>query len=552
MKRRDFLKTVSATGMAVCTPAIVTNKAYADLTPVGRYFVFLHLGGGWDPTSFCDPKGNITRGSIDPNTRNSGSRVNKFCKAAIRRVADIALNNSVDSELTYAPYYRTFNESDQDSPSGDATNTGVTMEHVQRMMAGSIAPDPESANRILLNADESSDFSWAAVRSNNPALVEENAKAILEGRVDRIEFGGLVDQMVDDTLELLDGSQMDADRFVYDAFCCLYGDKVRVLNGVDNRTNGHDTGTRFADTGSMDMSYPDFSALYAAVKGADRPLAYITDGGGNDETAGLVPRSSASDVNVFNTLADPEGSYLDDGMKDLVERAKQRRRQLLNVKESLPRRNRLQSQLYMVRDEGLAFSGVASRLANPTDPDEIALNDAANNGRQRQMRIGAAAMSTGMASSMQIGFGGFDTHNDHDDRHFFRIRDVLVDLHYLWRALAVYGIDGQTTVALGSDFGRTPWYNSGEGKDHWAVTSYVLMGQDVSGGTVVNATNPLVGARNVQVSGNTLTPVDGEQSGSIRMTPAHLHRGLRSIAGIQNETFSLDFPIEAEDIPVFG
>ena len=545
MKRRDFLKAVSATGMAVCTPAVVTNKAYADTTPVGRYFVFLHLGGGWDPTSFCDPKGNITRGSIDPDTRNSASEVNKFCSAAIRRVADVALSGSIDSDLSYAPYLGTFNDDDVDVAGSPATNTGVTIEQVQRMLAGTV----DGADASLLVADVAEDFSWAAAKSGSAARIRANAEGILEGRIGTIEFGTLADAMNGVNRN---GTQMNANLFVYDAFCCLYGDQVRVLNGVDNRTNGHDTGTRFADTGSMDMAYPDFSALYAAVKGADRPLAYITDGGGNNETAGLVPRSSANDVGVFSTLADPEGDYLDGGMKSLVEQAKQRRRQLLAVKETLPRRDRLQSQLYMVRDEGLAFSGVATRLANPTDPAEIELDDAANSGRKRQMRIGAAAMSTGMASSMQIGFGGFDTHNDHDNSHFNRIRDVLVDLHYLWRALKVYGIDDQTTVAVGSDFGRTPWYNGGQGKDHWAVTSYVFMGRDIAGGTVVNATDPLVSARNVTVSGSTLTPVIGEASGSVRITPAHIHKKLRSIAGIENDQLSLAFPIEAEDIPVFG
>lgn len=545
MKRRDFLKTVSATGMAVCAPAIVSHRAHADLRPVGRFFVFLHLDGGWDPTSFCDPKGNIARGAIDPDTRNNTSKVNKFCAAAIRRVSDVALSDTVDAELKYAPYLGTFNENDQDLADDPAINTGVTIEHVQRMLAGTV----NDTDTTVLVADVSEGFDWAAAKADASERIRANATGILEGALRTIDFGGLADDM---SGVIRNGSLMNANRFVYDAFCCLYGDQVRVLNGVDNRTNGHDTGTRFADTGSMDMAYPDFSALYAATKGTDRPLAYITDGGGNDETAGLVPRSSASDVDVFSTLADPEGDYLDGGMKGLVEQAKQRRRQLLEIKETLPRRNQLQSQLYMVRDEGLTFSGVAARLANPTDPDEIVLNDAANNGRQRQMRIGAAAMGTNMAASMQIGFGGFDTHNDHDEEHFDRIREVLVDLHYLWRALSVYGIDQDTTVAIGSDFGRTPWYNSGEGKDHWAVTSYVFMGRDVAGGTVVNATDPLVSARNVQVSGSELTPVDDEEGGSVRITAAHLHRGLRSIAGIQNHDFSLDFPIDAEDIPVFG
>lgn len=542
MKRRDFIKTLSATGMAVCSPMVMTQRAYAESTPVNRYFVFLHLGGGWDPTSLCDPKGNRLRQTIDPGAREGSSPVNRYSEGAIRRAADVALAAGIAEDMRYAPYLGTFNDDDQGND-----NTGLPIDMIQRMLAGTIAGD-------VLTANTEGGFNWSTQKSTNAATIRTNAAAILEGSVNTVNFGTLVADSPGFFNGLVrNNTNMAANLFVYDAFFCLYAQHARVLNGVDNRTNGHDTGTRFADTGSMDTSYPDFSALYAAAKGAEMPLAYITNGGGNNETAGLVARSSASDVGVFNALANPEGNYLQNGLDSLIEQAKEQRRQVLAEKETLPRRVRLKSQLYMVRDEGVAFSGVAAQLASPPEgTPQRALDDRARNNRQRQMRIGAAAMDAGMASSMQIGFGGFDTHNNHDNNQFPRIRDVLVDLHYLWQAMDVYNITDKTTVILGSDFGRTPWFNGGNGKDHWAVTSYVLLGRDVVGGSVVNATDALVGPRNVQVQGGQLVPTTSNSTG-IRMTPAHLHRQLRAAGNIQNHAFSQRFPIDVDqDLPILG
>lgn len=544
MKRRDFIKTISATGMAVCTPAVVGNRAYAESSSVNRHFVFLHLGGGWDPTSLCDPKGNILRGQIDSGARNASSPVNRYCEAAIRRTIDVSLDSDVSADMRYAPYLGTFNEDDVDGPGSPAANTGLSIEMIQRMLAGSV-----SGTQLIAVTGA---FSWETAKTGNEATIRSNAGAILEGTVTTVEFGSLVaDNPTLFNGLVRNGTQMNANLFVYDAFYCLYSREVRILNGVDNRTNGHQTGTRFADTGSMDPSYPDFSALYAAAKGADMPMAFVTDGGGNNETAGLVPRSSANDVGVFGVLATPEGNYLQNGLDALVEQAKDQRRQLLAEKESLPRRVRLKSQLFMVRDKGADFSAKAAELANPPAGPRLDLKNRESGRSQTRLRIGIAAMEAGVASSMQIGFGGFDTHNDHDNRHFFRIRDVLVDLHFLWQALDVYGLTDKTTVILGSDFGRTPWFNGGNGKDHWAVTSYVLLGEGVAGGTVVDATDALVGPRNVQVSGGQLVPTSSNGSG-IRMTPAHLHKKLREAGGIQDHLFSQRFPIDVEDLPMLG
>jgi len=54
MNRREFLKNVGASGMVAVAPIGLSSRAAAetDLVPVGKYFVFAHLGGGWNQQPF--------------------------------------------------------------------------------------------------------------------------------------------------------------------------------------------------------------------------------------------------------------------------------------------------------------------------------------------------------------------------------------------------------------------------------------------------------------------------------------------------------------------
>ncbi len=570
MNRREFLKNVGASGMAAVAPISLSSKANAeDLVPIGKYFVFAHLSGGWEPTTFCNPKGNDLRSAvgtalgIDPaSIRNPGSPVNRYPASAIRSAVDIYVGEeTISSEIIYAPYLGTFNRTGPNGELDDgAANEGLTSRHIQKILSG----DYDEANSVL-TAEGDDTFDWRV--SKTAAQIQVNAALILESIQNNnassltIDLNDITDQLVDRNLDnSISGGLPSANFFVFDAFFCLYADQMRVLNGVDNRTNSHSTGTQYADTGSMAMGYPDFSALYASVHGADRPLAWMTDGSGNDESAGLVARSSAADANIFDILADPSrdrnvdpNQHMTGPFRAFLDQANDARARLQQESENLPIRRQYQDQLYLVRAQGSQFTDTANVINNPPVGSlaETLMNDANDsrrgNGTQRHMRVGVAGFSTGMASSMQVGFGGFDTHGDHDNNHYPRIRRALVDLHFLFRALDAYGIQDQTTVIVGSDFGRTPWYNDGDGKDHWAVTSYLFFGNGVAGGTSVNATNGLVEAKHVDVTN--LQPVD---SSGVLMTATHVHRELRKFAGIQNHTFSLEFPVDAEDMPILG
>ncbi len=49
-------------GLTCVVPSIVdplrgSAQSIAGSAYTGTYWIFMHAGGGWDPTHFCDPKG---------------------------------------------------------------------------------------------------------------------------------------------------------------------------------------------------------------------------------------------------------------------------------------------------------------------------------------------------------------------------------------------------------------------------------------------------------------------------------------------------------------
>ena len=53
---------------------------------------------------------------------------------------------------------------------------------------------------------------------------------------------------------------------------------------------------------------------------------------------------------------------------------------------------------------------------------------------------------------------------------------LLEGVDFLMEEIERQGLTDKVIVMIGSDFARTPWYNDGNGKDHWSITSMMLMG----------------------------------------------------------------------------
>ena len=309
-----------------------------------------------------------------------------------------------------------------------------------------------------------------------------------------------------------DGTTTTADFFA------TWGSFLRVVNGVDHRTVSHDIGPRHAFSGSLREGFPTLGALVAAVQGPDRPLAFLSTGG-FDDTQGIVTVTRTGRQAVLRELARPNSSNgavdgpallpptLDTLVQSALAARDARRGQQLSTRRALAGAVRSHESLVAARSSERDFLTLAGVLdATPSTNDRNALIAATG--------LVLAAMRTDPASctSAHLSFGNFDTHVDHDDPadgHAVRMLGLLEGIGHLidevennpaHAALRDRGV----FVYVSSDFGRTA-YNGGEdegtrGKDHWPVTSSLLIGlgamrSQVGGGTVIGRTSATVDGR---------------------------------------------------------
>ena len=101
------------------------------------------------------------------------------------------------------------------------------------------------------------------------------------------------------------------------------------------------------------------------------------------------------------------------------------------------------------------------------------------------------------------------------------------------------GVRDKLVVLVTSDFGRTPFYNDGNGKDHWSVGSMVLLGEGIRGNRTIGETTHEHNL--MDIDPNSLA-VQAAGSG-IRIEPGHVHWALRKLVGVDNTEYSSAYPL---------
>ncbi len=328
-----------------------------------------------------------------------------------------------------------------------------------------------------------------------------------------------------------------------DTFFAKHYQRLLVINGIDTQTNGHDSGRRFVWSGRLEEGFPTLGAL-AAAPYAEQPMAFISNGG-YDYTASLVASVRTASAGTFTSLAYPNSQYADSAEKrnqgymsasaySLVQSARAARLDRLQQSETLPRRLEQLEQLETVRDGDLSLANMLSKL-----PATV------SSGLNGQAEVAAAAFASGLAVSANLNLGGFDTHGNHDQSQTDALTRLLEGVDHLWDELVRHGLQDKATVIIGSDFGRTPFYNTGLGKDHWNVTSILAMGAGITGNRVIGETDANFEVR--KLDAGTLQP----NSNGLIVTPKHIHRALRDFLGVPAAIDNL-YPISAERLALFG
>ncbi len=321
-----------------------------------------------------------------------------------------------------------------------------------------------------------------------------------------------------------------------------YRSIMTVLNGIDCETNGHDTGTRNAWAGRLNNNTPAFGALLAAVTGEGLPMGFLTNGG-YDYTDGVVAPTRLGNGGALESLLHPNRTNPNDENSQLfvteptlerIRAARSERLDTLRTAQHLPLIENAMSLLYTSRLGMDDLKLMSAELTKVTD----AFGDLGQ-GMTRQARIAVAAYKAGLTRAVNLTLGGFDTHGNHDNQHETRLGELLTGVMALYDCAEALGCANELFTVVGSDFGRTPSYNDGNGKDHWTVGSMLILSPEIPGDRVIGATDDTFRHKKLDLGSL-------EVGGADALKLGHVHKWLRKFAGIADHPIVRRYPISVK------
>ncbi|MBV8762632.1 MAG: DUF1501 domain-containing protein [Deltaproteobacteria bacterium] len=300
----------------------------------------------------------------------------------------------------------------------------------------------------------------------------------------------------------------DASRPNVTAFFTKYAPQTAIVRGISVASVAHRECVKRMATGTREETNPDMGAIVAHDLGNDLPLPYLILGdtaftgqyavsagrvGATNQIIALLDPNQAYPTGQANPFdpSDAEDALLHRYAQASVDRAKAtrgaagyNRRRLDDFVEAIDRGEALKP----VR----AGFGTRGRTLLLDSQVNLALD-------ALQQDISRAVMlNTRLA---------WDTHTQNDDQAGFH-ESTFAGLTSLmdqlaardgWRA-GTKMID-DTVVVCFSEFSRTPKLNANMGKDHWPVTSALVMGAGIAGGRAYGQTTDDMQATPINVGG---------------------------------------------------
>ena len=424
MKRRTMLKTLMAAGAAATGFRLPLVHA-ADYR--GKLFVFVQADGGWDPTSFCDPKANTPGEPV----------INHWAERDEVRQA---------GRIPYAPFAR------------------------------------------------------------NQAFFEK------------------------------------------------YHRRMLVINGVDAQTNSHTVGVIHNWSGRNSEGYPTTTALLAAHYAPDLPVPYLSFGGFS-ATSNLVRFTRIDDAHLLREVARPATEMFSGEDWTEMEALRNATVKRLEMEPGMLPGDLRHRAYYRSAFATEGFEGLKAYADAIPPEDQLERDEVYDGGRgfestlRRQAQLTALAFKTGVAVSADLWLGGFDTHAYHDPDHEWLLGNLTDSVDYLWEYAEDHGVADRMVVVIGSDFGRTNFYNAAQGKDHWPIGSFIVMEKNQRWtGRAVGETDGLHFAQRINPS-----TLRRDDAGGTIIYPKHVHKALRRYLGIEHTPGAQRFPFNnTEDFAFFG
>lgn len=334
-----------------------------------------------------------------------------------------------------------------------------------------------------------------------------------------------------------------------EAFFKKHASKMLIINGVDSQTNAHGIGETVNWSGRTAAGYPTLTALYSAINAPNLPMSYVSFGG-YSRTENIVRSTQLGwSVNQIAELLRPNSngdrSVIDNELWSLIKTLHGNDSRAALDTSTLIAGNRRSREAYL--ESMLAVDPLVEFGEMLPSRDDIAPRG--DNGfLKQQAQFAVLAFKAGVSVTADMNLGGFDSHENNDAEQEPLLSELTEGIDYLWDAAEEAGIAERLVVIVGSDFSRTPYYNSGDGKDHWPYGSYIIMEKGA------NYTNRVVTGTDEVQDVLKVDPVTLKPSGfGTKIETSHVHDALRDYLGIASSPITKLFPFnETEKFDFFS
>ena len=318
-----------------------------------------------------------------------------------------------------------------------------------------------------------------------------------------------------------------------------HAEKMLIINGVDCQTNAHLTGQIVSWSGRTSGGLPSITALNSAINGPGLPLSYISFGGFSRTERVTRATMLSPHINELKQLlasnVTNQGPIVNADLWNLI-----RDINISDAKDYLAQEKLIGGNVRLGRAylESLLGTDEIRELADKL-PDEGNGGFSQDELLKQQAFFAVKAFQSGLSASADLNvMSNFDSHDNNDTEQADSLSVLTEGIDYLWDAAEEAGIADRLFVVVGSDFSRTPFYNSAEGKDHWPYGSYMIMEKGA------NFTNRVIGGTDERQFGLKVDPSTLELSNSgSRILPSHVHSAMRSYLGLDRSELVNPFPL---------
>jgi hypothetical protein len=320
-----------------------------------------------------------------------------------------------------------------------------------------------------------------------------------------------------------------------DTFFTRWADRTCVVNGVQVRSFVHSDCMKRMLTGSPSETTPDMGAIAAFELAPELPVPYLALGqfSRSGPLAAISGRAGTS--NQLQALVDPAAAYFPaDGtfvpdfglVTDQSEDSMVKR--YLDATAQRQKATRGQRGYNQKRiDDFIASLDRSDTLARFVREGTSLGERGYTVDLTVQIPLAVQALRDGLSHTtmLQSGFS-WDTHTVNDNQGGFH-NSLFGSLDVLMQELEDNALLDSTTVMVLSEMGRTPKLNGEQGKDHWPVTSCMLIGAGVRGGQTLGGTNDELGAESMDLATGAVVT-----SGGAQLQSANLVAGVLENLGV--------------------